>query len=155
MKTRIGWILAIMIISLLSIATMEAQTMKQDGATKSEKMKIGLRVNDKISTATMIDSKTTRDFVALLPLTVTMNDLFGREKYGHLLKAISTEGERAYKYDVGDIAYWSPGPDVAIFYRQDGERIPPPGIIIIGRVDSGVESFNVAGPVKVTMELLK
>jgi len=30
-------------------------------------------------TATLIDNKTTRDFISLLPLTVTMNDLFRRE----------------------------------------------------------------------------
>ena len=50
------------------------------------------------------------------------NDLFHREKFAHLPKAISTEGERANTYEVGEIAYWSPGPDVAIYYRQCNER---------------------------------
>ena len=129
--------------------------MKHEGLKKSDSMKIRLRVNDKIITATMIDSKTTRDFISLLPLTLTMNDLFRREKYAHLPKAISTEGERSHTYEVGEIAYWSPGPDVAIYYRQDGERIPAPGIIVIGKIDSGVEALNVAGSVKVTIELIK
>jgi hypothetical protein len=84
-----------------------------------------------------------------------MNDLFGREKFGHLPKAISTAGERAHTYEVGEIVYWSPGPDVAIFYRLDGERIPAPGIIVIGKIDSGVEAFDVAGSVKVIIELIK
>ena len=42
-------------------------------------MKIRLKVEDKVLTATLVDSKTTRDFVSLLPLTLTMNDLFRRE----------------------------------------------------------------------------
>jgi hypothetical protein len=84
-----------------------------------------------------------------------MNDLFRREKYAHLPKTISTEGVRAHTYEVGEIVYWSPGPDVAIYYRQDGEWIPNPGIIVIGKIDSGVESLNVAGSVKVTIELIK
>lgn len=156
MKTKIGMIWAIMIISVFSLATISgAQTMKHESVRKSESVKIRLRVNDKIITATMIDSKTTRDFISLLPLTLTMSDLFRREKYAHLPKAISTEGERAHTYQVGEISYWSPGPDVAIYYRQDGERIPAPGIIVIGKIDSGVESFNVAGSVKVTIELVK
>ena len=27
---------------------------------------------------------------------------------------------------VGDVIYWSPGPDVAIYYRHDRQPIPPP-----------------------------
>jgi hypothetical protein len=149
-------ILAVLLISIFSIATIsEAQSMKKEGLKKSDSMKIRLRVKDKIITATLIDSKTTRDFISLLPLTLTMNDLFRREKYANLPRAISTEGERAYTFEVGDIAYWSPGPDVAIYYRHDDQRIPEPGIIVIGRVDSGVETFNVTGSIKVTVERVK
>src|SRR5439155_12135704 len=46
---------------------------------KAQSMKIRLKVEDKVMTATLIDSKTTRAFVSLLPLTLTMNDLFRRE----------------------------------------------------------------------------
>ena len=117
-------------------------------------MKIRLKVEDKVVTATLIESKTSRDFISLLPLTLTMNDLFRREKYGHLPRAISEEGKRAHTYQVGDVAYWSPGQDVAIFYRHDGEKIPNPGIIVIGKVDSGVEVLDVVGSVKVAVELV-
>ena len=42
---------------------------------------------------------------------------------------------------------------MAIYYRQDGEEIPEPGIIMIGKIDAGVEaSINVPGSVKVTIE---
>jgi hypothetical protein len=101
----------------------------------------------------LIDSQTTRDFISLLPLTLTMNDLFRREKYAHLPRAISQEGERTHTYEVGHVAYWSQANDVAIFYRHDGQQIPDPGIIVIGKIDSGVEALNVAGSVKVTIEL--
>jgi hypothetical protein len=70
-------------------------------------------------------------------------------------KSISTQGERAYTYEVGEIAYWSPRPDVAIYYRQDSEPIPLPGIIPIGKIDAGAEVFDVPGSVKVTIELAK
>ena len=112
---------------------------------KAQIMKIRLKVDDKIITATLNDSKTTRDFVSLLPLTLTMNDLFRREKFARLPRAISEEGKRTHTYEVGQVVYWSPGPDVAIFYRNDGEKVPNPGIIVIGKIDSG--------SVKVTIEL--
>jgi hypothetical protein len=83
-----------------------------------------------------------------------MNDLFGREKYGHLPRALSDEGKRTRTYEVGDIVYWSPGPDVGIYYRHDGQAIPAPGIIVIGKIDSRVEALDVPGSLRVTVELV-
>jgi hypothetical protein len=116
-------------------------------------MKIRLTTEDKIVAATLTDSETTRDFIRLLPLRLTMNDLFRREKYAHLPRAISDGGTRTRAYDVGDVVYWSPGPDLAIFYRHDGQSIPSPGIIVMGKIDAGVEALNVPGSVNVTIEL--
>jgi hypothetical protein len=42
---------------------------------------------------------------------------------------------------------------VAIYYGQGGEEIPSPGIIPLGKLDSGIEAFNVPGSVNVTIEL--
>jgi hypothetical protein len=76
MKTKIRMVLAVVCISVFSIATFSgAQTMKHEGLKNSDSIKIRLKVNDRIITATMIDSKTTRDFISLLPLTLAMNDL--------------------------------------------------------------------------------
>jgi hypothetical protein len=118
-------------------------------------MKIGLTVDGKAITATLIDSDTTRDFISVLPLTLMMNDLFKREKFGHLPRAISKEGKSTHAYAVGQLAYWPPRPDVAVLYRHDGERIPDPGIIIIGKLGFGMEVFDVPGSVRVTFELMK
>ena len=118
-------------------------------------MKIRLKIEDKVITGTLIDNKTAQEFISLLPLSLTMNDLFSREKFANLPKAISTEAKRTYTYEVGDIIYWSPRHDVAIFYRQDGREIPAPGIIVIGKIDSGVEALNVPGSANVRIELVK
>ena len=118
-------------------------------------MNIRLTINGKAMAATLIDSGTTHDFISLLPLTLTMNDLFGREKFGHLPRSISEGGKRTRTYEVGQVIYWSPGPDVAIFYRHGGQSIPSPGIIVIGKIDSGVETLDVPGSVKVTIEPIK
>ena len=39
-----------------------------------------------------------------------------------------------------------------MIYRQDGPEIPEPGLIVIGKLDSGVETLNVPGSVTVTVE---
>jgi hypothetical protein len=102
-----------------------------------------------------MDNPTAKDFVSLLPLTMTLKDLFGREKFGHLKKALSEKGPRKNTYEIGDIAYWSPAQDLGIYYHQDGESIPSPGIIPIGNIEGGAEVFNVSGSVKVTIEIAK
>ena len=42
---------------------------------------------------------------------------------------------------------------MAIFYRQDGERIPDPGLIVLGKIKAGVEALNVPGAIRATIEL--
>ena len=118
-------------------------------------MKISIKIAGKTLTATLSDNRTARDFVALLPLNLSMNDLFGREKFARLPKALSHEGPRSHTYEVGDIAYWSPTQDVAIYYQQDREPIPSPGIIPIGKIDAGTEAFHVPGLVQVTIKPAK
>jgi hypothetical protein len=138
-------------------AGFSASSMGPGGTSvqQGEPMKIRLKVNGKSLEVTLRQGETTRDFVSFLPLTLTMHDLFGREKFGHLPRAISDSGERTHSYQVGEIAYWSPGPDIAVFYRHDGQTIPAPGLIIIGKVESGVETLNVPGSLEVTIELAK
>ncbi len=143
------------LIALALAATLGQAASGTDNTTtnRTPAMKIRLSVNNKVLTATLADNKTARDFISLLPLTLTMNDLFGREKYARLPRAISQEGKRTHTYQIGDLAYWSPSHDVAVYYRQDGDKIPEPGIIVIGKIDSGVAALDVAGSVKVTIEL--
>lgn len=116
-------------------------------------MKVRLRIGAETLMATLIDNDTSRDFVSLLPLTMTMKDLFGREKYGRLSRALIDSGDHVFSYEVGQVIYWSPGPDLAVYYRQDGERIPSPGIVVIGTIDSGVEALNAPGSLQVMIEL--
>ena len=118
-------------------------------------MKIQITIGAKILTAALADNPTARDFASVLPLTVSMKDLFGREKYGDLPKALSEKSPRKNRYEVGEIAYWSPDQQFAIFYRQDGETIPSPGIILIAKIDAGSEALDVRGSVKVTIAVAK
>ena len=122
---------------------------------RGHNMKININIGGKTLTASLADNATARDFVSVLPLKVSMNDLFGREKYGDLPKALAENGPKKNRYEVGDIAYWSPDQQFAIYYRQDGKSIPSPGIIPIAKIDAGTEAFNVPGSVKVTIELAK
>ena len=110
---------------------------QRTSSERSQNVKININIGGKILTATLADNATARDFASVLPLNVSMNDLFGREKYGDLPKALSENGPRKSKYEVGDIAYWSPDHQFAVYYHQDGEGIPSPGIIPIAKIGAG------------------
>lgn len=122
---------------------------------RSDQMKINIKVGGTILTATLADNPTARDFASVLPLKLSMKDLFEREKYGDLPKPLSEKGPRENRYEIGDIAYWSPAHQVAVYYHQDGESIPSPGIIPIAKINAGTEAFNVPGSLKVTIEVAK
>jgi hypothetical protein len=143
---------------LFSTLLLVASLVAVDASKASERttnMKIRISIADKVVIATVADNATARDFVSVLPLSVSMKDLFGREKYGDLPKALSENGPRKNTYEVGEIAYWSPSHQFAVYYHQDGESIPLPGVIPIAKIDAGVEAFNVPGSVKVTVAVAK
>lgn len=54
-------------------------------------MKIRLKLEDKVITATLIDNKTTQDFISLLPLTLALEDYAGTEKISDLPRRLSIE----------------------------------------------------------------
>lgn len=71
-------------------------------------MKIRMTLKDTVITATLIDSKTTQDFISLLPLTLTLEDYGSTEKISYLPKRLSTEGAPAgIDPSVGDITYYA------------------------------------------------
>jgi hypothetical protein len=116
-------------------------------------MKIHLKLNGRVIPATLADNETAHEFVAMLPLTLTMHDLFKREKFGPLPTPISGRGTRTDQaYEVGDMICWAPGPDVTIFYRHDGQTISG-GFHVLGRLDFGADEFGMPGPLTVTIEV--
>lgn len=115
-------------------------------------MKIHLTLNGKLLTATLADIPAAHEFVAMLPLTITMHDLFKREKFGPLPSPVAAQGTRTRACKRGDIVCWAPGPDLAIFHRHDGQKIRG-AFHVLGRLDGGAEAFGVPGPVEVRIEM--
>ncbi len=115
-------------------------------------MKVHLLLNDEVIAATLADNDTAREFIAMLPMTITMHDMFGREKFGPLPKGISGRGTSTQRYEIGDMVCWSPGPDLTIFHGHDGQAISG-AVQVLGRLDAGVEAFRAPGPIEVRIEV--
>jgi hypothetical protein len=123
-------------------------------ASAQEGQRIRIRMGDQTVTATLNNSEAARDLVAMLPLSIHMRDHLRREKTGRIPGPLSEHAEGSRTYESGDLGYWRPGGDFVIFYRHDGLTIPSPGIVLLGKVDSGADIFDVPGTVDVTVELI-
>ncbi|WP_333359197.1 cyclophilin-like fold protein [Microcoleus sp. N3A4] len=130
-----------------------SQTPTEVSIQPANSMKIDIKVRDQVITATLIDSKTTQDFVALLPLTLTLEDYASTEKISNLPKRLSTEdAPPGSDPSVGDLAYYAPWGNLAIYYRDFGYSN---GLAILGKIDGGIEVLNVPGSVDVTIERIQ
>lgn len=115
-------------------------------------MKIRLKLQDQTLTATLHDTPTARDFAAMLPLTLTLEDYAKAEKISDLPKKLTKEGTPAGTGgSAGAIAYYVPWGNLALFYR---DFRPADGLIVFGQLDGGAESLRGPGSIKVTIELL-
>jgi hypothetical protein len=83
-------------------------------------------------------------------MTLTLEDYASTEKIGYPPRKLSTTGAPAgVDPSVGDIAYYAPSGNLAIFYKDFGYSR---GLIGLGRIDSRLEALNVPGSLKVTIE---
>lgn len=105
--------------------------------TMEEQVKIRIVIADNAYTAVLEDSQAARDFAALLPIEIELKDYNQTEKIADLPKRLSTEGSPdGIKPTVGDIAYYAPWGNLAIFYRDfDYSR----GLVKLGRIEGSVD----------------
>ena len=114
-------------------------------------MKIRLTINGKSMTATLDDNPAARDFLALLPITLKLEDYASTEKVAYLPRRLSTQGAPAgIDPDVGDIAYYAPWGNLAIFARG---RAYGRSLIPLGKVDSGLPVLQRHGPLAVQIRV--
>jgi hypothetical protein len=115
-------------------------------------MKIRITIDGKAIEATLLDNATARDFLSLLPMTLVLKDYASTEKIGYPPRKLSTAGAPGgIDPAVGDITYYAPWGNLAIFYRDFGYAN---GLVKLGRIDSGIEALSAPGSLKVAIEPL-
>ena len=113
-------------------------------------MKIRMDVDGTRITATLDDNATSKDFASLLPLTLSLDDYNGTEKISDLPKKLTTRGAAdGVEPAAGDIAYYAPWGNLAIFYKDfEYSR----GLVKLGAIESGARAFERPGSLRVTIE---
>lgn len=102
--------------------------------------KIKLTFDNEEVIVKMYDNPTSRDFLTVLPLTLTFKDYSGTEKISYLPKRLSTEdAPEGSDPSVGDLTYYSPWGNLALFYKDFGYA---EGLVKLGAIESGTEKFG-------------
>ncbi|MBY0412631.1 MAG: hypothetical protein K2Q18_00625 [Bdellovibrionales bacterium] len=109
-------------------------------------MKVKIIIGNKEVIAIMHDNPSSRDFISLMPLNLKLKDYNSTEKIADLPKKLSLKEAPAGSDPlIGDIAYYSPWGNLAIFYKDDKYA---DGLVRLGKIVSGLEilksndSFN-------------
>ena len=126
------------LIFALSIITLMAQTP------------LNIIVGSKTFTAMLADSETGEAFAALLPLTITMNELNGNEKYHYLSSSLPTASYQPGTIHAGDLMLYGNN-CVVLFYETFNSSY---SYTRIGAIDnpSGLASAPGSGNVSVRFE---
>ena len=105
-----------------------------------------LRLSDGTATATLADTAAAREFAALLPVQLTLRDPMGQAKSGRLPAPLTVaNAARVFDPEVAGLYYWPPSGDVGIVYDDLGQTVPPPGMVQLGTVTSGLPTIASAG----------
>ncbi|QCK17060.1 hypothetical protein DCC35_10860 [Mangrovivirga cuniculi] len=105
-----------------------------------ENMKLKITIGEDVLTAILYDNPTTRDWISTLPVTTTLEDHAGNEKIYYPQKKLTTDGAPSgYKPSKGDITYYAPWGDIAIFYKDFNYAS---GLISLGKIEgNGIEKL--------------
>ena len=117
-------------------------------APEEQIVQIRIRTGDAVLTARLEDSVAAREFAATLPLRLTLKDYASTEKVADLPRKLSTDGAPSgVDPEAGDIAYYAPWGNLAIYYRDFGYSR---GLVRLGRIELGAEQLaSLEGPVTI------
>lgn len=100
-------------------------------------MKIRIVVGSKSVDVTLQDNPSARDFLSLLPLSLTLENYAGTEKISMLPRKLTTDGAAAGSTPVaGDFSYYAPWGNLAIFLKPFRHS---PGLVRLSRIDGGLD----------------
>ncbi|MBQ1115566.1 cyclophilin-like fold protein [Streptomyces sp. C3-3] len=125
-----------------------ASASASPSVSRSTPMDIRVTIDGLPVDATLNDSPAARDLASLLPLTLDLEDFHGTERIADPPRKLTTEGAPAPAASkVGDIAYFAPWGNLAIFYK-DGPAASE-DLLILGHIDA--ESDQLSGADRITI----
>jgi hypothetical protein len=102
-------------------------------SSKNRIMKIRIVSGNQVLTGVLYDNPSARDFASLLPLTLSLEDYNQTEKISRLPRKLNRQGApEGHDPRKGDITYYAPWGNLALFYRDFRYST---GLVPLGRID--------------------
>lgn len=141
------WINGLGIAEKLEAASFES-------AQEAEETTIRITIGDQELTGVLYDNVEARQFISMLPQTISMVGFGGREFYGRIDSSIETEGEGQYSFENGQITYCPANNTAAIFYAQTDRPNLTMEVFPMGIVTSDLSIFDqLSGNIEITFYL--
>lgn len=148
------FLIAIILLSLISCGKTGDVSTSDNGYKNSEETQnnqdnvepdilteITITAGDKKLNGVLFDNETAKLFAEKIPLTVDLwNPAPGFAKAFDLGESIPDIEEHTRNYELGGLAYWYPGPSVAIFHSDHLEQ-PIVPVVTIGKINDDVSMF--------------
>ncbi|HEX4814593.1 MAG TPA: cyclophilin-like fold protein [Nonomuraea sp.] len=105
-----------------------------------------LRFGDQTVTAALTGTPPSRQFAAMLPLTLHLTDAWGQAKVGRLPRALTARGgSPVHDPAPGEVYFWPSNRVIAVYYDDLGQTVPDPGLVRLGVVKAGLDRLAAAG----------
>lgn len=126
------------------------QIQGDEETLENARIKLTVNGNEEVFVS-LDDNQASRDFLEMLPLTLTFEDFNSTEKIATLPNELSTEGQPSgYTPEIGDFAYYAPWGNISVFYKDFRYSN---SLYKLGTIESGTEIFeNMNNDFEVTIE---
>lgn len=144
-----GVILVVLgLIALFGALTAHGQATQHE--PKGNLMRIRIVVENHELIATLENNPAARKFANMLPLELNLEDYHATEKIADLPSRLPTEDvPEGIDPDVGDITYFAPWGNLALFYRDFGYSR---GLLRLGRIEGSVSVLATKGAIRARIE---
>lgn len=148
-KSKMKIIAPFFVLIIAATSSTQAQSIPQENKPM---YRIQISLGEHVITGSLDNTPTARDFVKQLPLTLELEDYGSTEKIAYPPNKLTTQSAPAgIDPTVGDIAYYAPWGNFALFYKDFGYS---KGLIRLGRITSGMEHLKYPGTKQATIKLI-
>ena len=113
-------------------------------------MKIRVKLADQDFAVTLDDNGSAREFAAMLPLDLSIEDFSSNEKIAYLPHKLTALARGPFANPApGDLCYYVPWGNIAFFH---GAYESTPDLVRLGRLDGGIAALRVRGKFPLRIE---
>lgn len=137
---------------LMQANQLPAQTRSQAPKTppKDHAMQVRISWGQDVLIVQLDPNRSAEDLASMLPLTLSLEDYAGTEKIAYLPRKLDTrDAPDGYTPRAGDLAYYAPWGNLALFYRDFRHS---PGLVRLGRLTSPLEALRFKATVEARVE---